>query len=85
MLYLLWGANREPDFSHYQLFRSEEADFTANEATWLADILPEEFCVGRYVDTGLKHHTRYYYRVRAVNRQGICSPVSTVFSAYTKE
>ena len=51
----------------------------------MADILPEEYVVGRYEDRGLKDHTCYYYRVCAVNKQGICGPVSDEFSAYTRE
>ena len=71
--------------SYYQLYRSEDGNFEANEETFLTDVFPEEYCVGRYVDTGLKHHTCYHYRVRAVDRQGIAGPVSGVFSAFTKE
>lgn len=85
MLYLLWGKSRDPELSHYQLYRSEDGDFEANEETFLTDVFPEEYCVGRYVDTGLKHHTCYHYRVRAVNRKGVSGPVSEIFSAFTKE
>ena len=84
-LYLLWGANRDPDFSHYKLYRSEASGFEANEDTFLAEIQPEEYCVGRYVDTGLKDHACYYYRVCAVNHAGVCGPLSREFSAYTRE
>ena len=84
-LYLLWGANTEEDFSHYKLYRSEHSGFDVCEETFVADILPEEYVVGRYEDRGLKDHTCYYYRVCAVNKQGICGPVSDEFSAYTRE
>lgn len=84
-LYLLWGASREADFSHYRLYRSEQKGFSANEDTFLANVMPEDYCVGRYVDTGLKAHTCYYYRVCAVNKAGVSGPLSREFSAYTKE
>lgn len=84
-LYLLWGANRETNLSHYKLFRGEFADFIADDSTHIADVLPEEFVVGRYIDTNLKSHTEYFYRVCAVNENGVCGEISNVFSATTKE
>ncbi len=84
-LYLLWGANTEEGFSHYKLYRSETAGFSADKSTFIADIYPEEYCVGRYVDQNLKKHTCYYYRVCAVNNDGICGELSEEFSAFTKE
>ena len=84
-LYLLWGASMEADFSHYKLYRSEVSGFIPDDSTFLADIQPEEFRVGRYVDLGLKEHTCYYYRVCAVNRKGQKSDMSREFSAYTRE
>ena len=84
-LYLLWGANTEEDLSHYLLYRSEGSGFEADETTFLAEVLPEEYRVGRYVDTGLKDHTPYYYRVCAVNRRGQKSPLSREFCGITRE
>lgn len=84
-LYLLWGANNEADLSHYKLYRGEEPSFKIDQTSFVADVYPEEYCVGRYVDTALKHHTKYYYRVCAVNKNGVCSELSEEFSAYTKE
>lgn len=84
-LYLLWGQNMEGDFSHYKLYRSEEAEFEADETTFVADVMPEEYRVGRFVDCGLKEHTCYYYRVCAVNAGGQCSEMSDVFYGITKE
>jgi hypothetical protein len=58
----------------------------ADAASFVADIHPsDKFCVERYTDSGLKHHTCYYYRVSAVNRAGIEGPVSEECSAYTQE
>ena len=84
-LYLLWGASMEDDLSHYRLYRSEQPGFTPDDATFLAEVLPEKYREGRYVDTGLKHHTPYFYRVCAVNQSGIRGPMSREFSAWTQE
>ncbi len=84
-LYLLWGQNMEEDFSHYKLYRSENPGFTPNDSTFVADVQPEEYRVARYEDVGLKEHTRYYYRVCAVNQAGQCGPMSEEFSAFTRE
>ena len=84
-LYLLWGANVEEDLSHYRLYRSEASGFTPCEASFLADVLPEAYRVGRYEDTELKTHTTYYYRVCAVSKQGVCGEMSQEFSGITRE
>lgn len=84
-LYLLWGANMEDDFSHYKLYRSEVSGFVPGEENFVADILPEEYRVGRFEDTGLKVHTCYYYRVCAVNKDGIFGKMSEEFCGITKE
>ena len=84
-IYLLWGANTEKDFSHYKLYRSEQPGFEADEKTFIADVYPEEYVVGRYEDKGLKEHTCYYYRVCAVNKNGVCGMMSDEFNAFTKE
>ena len=84
-LYLLWGYNIEEDFSHYKLYRSEEPGFVPGEDHFLADIQPEEYCVGRYEDKGLKDNTPYYYRVCAVNKAGKAGPFSREFCGITKE
>lgn len=84
-LYLLWGANTEKDFSHYKLYRGTSPDFDISDETFVADIYPEVFCVGRYVDENLEKHKCYYYRVCAVSKSGICGKFSDEFQAYTKE
>lgn len=84
-LYLLWGQNTESDFSHYKLYRSEQRDFEADDTSFIADVYPEEYCVGRYEDKGLKEHTCYYYKVCAVNRAGVQGEMSDVFMGYTRE
>lgn len=84
-LYLLWGANMEEDFSHYELYRGEHSGFLPEESTFLTKVSPEEYRVGRWVDTGLETHKCYYYRVCAVNTQGRKSAMSREFSAFTRE
>jgi hypothetical protein len=85
MLYLLWGASKSRDLAGYELFRGTEESFVADNKSLIALIEPEEYCVGRYVDKGLDHHTRYFYRLRTVDKRGKCGPLSEVFYAWTKE
>ena len=85
MLYLLWGANREKNLSHYELYRSRDPGFVPSEANFIARVEPEEYVCGRYVDRGLEPHTEYHYRVRAVNTEGVCGDFSEPFSGITKE
>ena len=85
MLYLLWGKCKSTKLSHYEVFRIETEEFSADESTFIAKVMPEEFTVGRYIDKGLKTNTRYYYRVAAVDKDGKRGPLSREFSALTKE
>lgn len=84
-LYLEWGQNRESDLSHYELYRSETAGFVPDDATFLAKVDPGQYCVALWDDRGLKDHTRYYYRVRAVDTDGNQGPLSDEFSGITRE
>lgn len=84
-LYLEWGQNQEADLSHYELYRSETSGFTPDESTFVAKVEPGSYRVGRYEDLGLKVHTRYYYRVCAVDKDGNKSDFSEEFSAVTRE
>lgn len=84
-LYLLWGKCMEKDLSHYRLYRSEVADFTPDDTTFAAEVLPGKYRVECYEDTGLKEHTWYYYRVCAVSHSGQTGRMSEVFSAVTRE
>ena len=47
--------------------------------------LLDKHSIGRYVDTDLQTHTEYFYRVCAVNTDGICGEPSKVFSGITGE
>ena len=85
-LYVLWGKSHDEDLSHYKLYRGEISGFSADADSFVADVLPsDKFCVERYTDSGLRHHTCYYYRVCAVNRAGVEGPLSEECSAYTQE
>ena len=75
----------EENLSHYELYRAKNTGFIPSEETLIAKIEPEAYRVGRYIDEGLEVHTEYFYRVRAVNQNGICGDFSEEFSAYTKE
>ena len=67
------------------MYRSEHSGFAPEEANRVAFVEPEVYCVGRWIDRGLKHHTAYFYRVCAVDRQGRRGPMSEEFSGVTKE
>jgi len=84
-LYLQWGQNIEPGLSHYELYRSETGDFELNETTFLAKVEPGPYVVVPYEDKGLRPHTAYYYRVRAVDRDGHKGPPSEVCRGVTRE
>lgn len=85
LLYLQWGQNTEPDLSHYELFRSPSPDCPANAKTFVAEVPPGPYVVVPFTDKGLKPHTKYYYRVRAVDRDGRKGPPSEVCVGITRE
>lgn len=84
-LYLQWGQNSESDLSHYELYRSETPDFEVHETTFLAKVEPGPYVVVPYEDKNLKPHTAYYYRVRAVDRDGHKGQPSEVCRGMTRE
>ena len=85
ILYLQWGQNVEPDLSHYELYRGETPDFELNENTFRAKVEPGPYVVVPFADKGLKPHTAYYYRVRAVDRDGHRGQPSEVCRGVTRE
>ncbi len=85
MLYLQWGQNTESDLSHYELYRGDTPDFEINETTFLAKVQPGPYVVVPFEDKGLKPHTAYYYRVRAVDRDGHKGQPSQVCRGVTRE
>ena len=84
-LYLLWGQNMEKNLSHYELYRSTEPGFVPSAENFAAKVESGEYRMGRYVDEGLASHMQYFYRVRAVNTDGVCGDFSEEFSGITKE
>ena len=84
-LYLIWGQNMEKNLSHYELYRSGESGFSPGPASFVARVEPGPYRVGLYEDSGLAVHSRYYYRLRAVNREGVPGPFSREFSGLTRE
>ena len=84
-LYLVWPHVALPGLSHYELYRSEMPGFTPSAASLVAEVPPGPYCVARHEDLGLKPHTRYFYRVRAVAADGEHSPFLPEFSAWTRE
>ena len=88
-LYLEWGAKLDPDFDHYELYRSTEPGFECSQDTFVGEVRNEvhdgiPYRVARYVDTGLESHRMYYYRIRPVSQNGTPGPFSEEFSAKTR-
>lgn len=83
-LYLLWGQNSESDLSHYELYRSESPEFQADAKTFLAKVEPGPYVVVGFEDKHLQPHTTYYYRVRAVDRDGHKGSLSDVWAGTTR-
>lgn len=84
-LYLLWGQNTESDLSHYELFRSETPECEPGEKAFVATVPPGPYVVVPFEDMGLKPHTAYYYRIRAVDRAGHKGVPSDVCVGVTRE
>ena len=80
-LNLKWSANKENDFSHYNVYKGTKASYTV--------ILGTTPPVGTsstntYSSTGLNPSTTYYYKVAAVDKAGHIGPVSSTKSGKTK-
>ena len=84
-LYLQWGQNVESDLSHYELYRGNTPDFEVGEKTFVAKVEPGPYVVVPFEDTGLKPHTTYFYRVRAVDLDGRKGQLSDVCRGVTRE
>ena len=84
-LYLLWGKDMRKDLLCYEVYRSEEQGFNPSPDTFAANTKNEEYRVARFEDTGLKKHTKYYYRVRSVYDDGTFGKFSREFCGITRE
>lgn len=84
-LYLLWGQNMERNLSHYELYRSNSAGFVPSKENFLTNVEPGSYRVVSFEDKGLEFNTKYYYKVRAVNCNGVCGEFSDEFCGITKE
>ncbi|MGN1359557.1 MAG: hypothetical protein ACI4X9_03790 [Kiritimatiellia bacterium] len=80
-LYLLWSADRSPDFSHYELWR--DGRFLATVTNEALSGIP--YRVARYEDLGLPTHSRHTYRYRKIMKDGSQSDWSQPFSATTRQ
>ena len=79
-MYLLWGAETDPAFDRYELYR--DGAFVANVTNEVHDGVP--FRVARHVDTGLGSHRRYEYALRKVWKDGAKGPLSAPFRGLTR-
>jgi len=79
-MYVLWGAEMSPSFSHYELFR--EGAFVASVTNEVEGSVP--YRVARYVDRGLGSHRRYAYQLRKVWKDGRKDPLSAPFHGLTR-
>ena len=79
-MYLLWGAEMSPTFSHYELYR--DGEFLANVTNEVHDGLP--YRVARYEDLGLPTHSKHEYRIRKVWKDGRKDALGEPFSGLTR-
>ena len=82
-IYLLWGAVQSEETAYYQVYRAEKPGLAGEDGTLIGEAQPEEYVVGRFVDEGLKDDTVYYYRVRAVGKDGRAGPLSDETAVHT--
>ena len=80
-MYLLWGAEMSPGFSHYELYR--DGAFIANIENETHDGIP--YRVARYEDFGLPTHSRHEYRLRKVWKNGRKDPLGEPFYGLTRQ
>ena len=80
-MYLLWGAELSPEFSHYELYR--DGTFLANVTNEVPDGIP--YRVARYEDLGLPTHSRHAYRIRKVWKDGRKDALGAPFFGLTRQ
>ena len=80
-LYLLWGADLSPSFSHYELYR--DGAFAAIVTNEVYAGIP--YRVARFEDRGRGTHSNHTYRVRKVMGDGTKGEFSEPFSGLTRQ
>jgi len=75
---LRWQDNPEPDIDHYEIFRGEDDSLVEN---LLARVEPDTVT---YTDTPVSDGRTWWYRVRAVDRDGLAGPLSRPVRATSK-
>ena len=73
-----WQPNPEPDIDHYEIYRGTIAD---NIRTKITTVGPKKTT---YTDMGLADSRTYWYRIRAVDQDGLTGAWSAVVHATTK-
>ncbi|MCK4455739.1 MAG: Ig-like domain-containing protein, partial [Thermoplasmata archaeon] len=74
---ITWTANNEDDLAGYDLFRSDSVDGTYTKVN--TDLITGT----TYTDTGLEDNTTYYYKLKAVDDEGLESEFSDSASGTT--
>ena len=80
-MYLLWGADLTPQFSHYELYR--DGTFVSTVTNEVHDGIP--YRAARYEDLGLGTHSNYSYRIRKVLKDGTKGDFSKPFLGKTRK
>ena len=80
-LNLKWTANKESDFSHYNVYKGTKSSFTVTLGTTPPAGTSN---TNSYSSTGLSPSTTYYYKVAAVDKGGHIGSPSSATSGKTK-
>ena len=80
-LNLKWSANKEKDFSHYNIYKGTKSSFTVTLGTTPP---AGTSTTNSYSNTGLSPSTTYYYKVAAVDTAGHIGSTSSGKSGKTK-
>jgi hypothetical protein len=66
---LQWSRNYNDDFQKYELWRSTSSDFSSPYCPFWTTVRTTQ----EYRDYGLSSSTTYYYRVKVIDKAGLCS------------
>ena len=76
-----WSANKEKDFSHYNIYKGTKSSFTVTLGTTPP---AGTSTTNSYSNTGLSPSTTYYYKVAPVDTAGHIGSTSSGKSGKTK-